>query len=174
MVSCREPSPLKGSKHSLQHHPHDAAPVNAHSFVSMGVKAKCRPHKSAAHCWHMKRQHSLCHCCPCRDPCHCDCHCHLHRCHHLRCCCRCRRHRPLPLPLPSAIAVAVAINRCRRCLYHVAVSHPCCRCPCRRPLPSLSPSAIAVAISVGHHVAVADGYCQELLPWHGENSIQTI
>ncbi len=24
MVSCQEPSPLKGSKHSLQYHPHDA------------------------------------------------------------------------------------------------------------------------------------------------------
>jgi hypothetical protein len=56
MVSCQEPSPLKGSKHSLQCHPHDAALVNALSFVSMGVEARCHPSKSTAHLCHMNRQ----------------------------------------------------------------------------------------------------------------------
>jgi hypothetical protein len=143
MLSCQEPPPLKGSKHSLQRHPHDAALVNAHSLVSMGVKARCRLCHSAAHCRHMKRQPSLCHCHPCRGCCHCNCHCHLCR------CCRCRC--PSPLPSPSAIAIAVAIDHHRRCLCRVAVSHRHCRHPCYWPLPSPSPSAIAVAISIGHH-----------------------
>ncbi len=153
MVSCQEPPPLKGSKHSLQCHPHDAALVNAHSFVSMRAEARCCPCHSAAHCQHMKKQPSLCHCCPCHDRCHCNCGHHLHlHCHCRLCqgrCCRCRR--PLLLPLPLAIAIAVTVNHCCRHLCCVAVSHCHCRRPCHRPLPSLSPSAIAVAISIGHH-----------------------
>ncbi len=149
MVSCQEPSPLKGRKHSLQCHPIDAALVNALSFVSMGVEARCHPCHSTAHRRHMKRQPCLCHRhprCGCR---HCDHHCHL------RCLCRLHHHRHCrcPLPLPSAIAVAVAIDHRRRPLCCIAVSHcHCCR-PCHQPLPSLlpSPSAIAVAISIGHH-----------------------
>jgi hypothetical protein len=43
MVSYHELSPLKGSKHSKQCHPHDAVLVNALSFVSMGVEARCCP-----------------------------------------------------------------------------------------------------------------------------------
>jgi hypothetical protein len=149
MVSCQEPSPLKGRKHSYQCHPHDTALVNALSFVSMGVEARCRPCHSAAHCPHMKRQPSLCHCCPRRGRHHCNCRCHLHcrrqLCRHCHCC------RPLPSPL--AIAIAVSVDHRRRHLCCVAVSHCRCHCcrPCRRPLPSLSPSAIAVAISIGHH-----------------------
>ncbi len=148
-MSCQEPSPLKGRKHSEQCHPHDAALVIALSFASMGVEARCRPCHSAAHCRHMKRQPSLCHRCSCRGCCHCDCHCHL------RCCCRLRHHRRCccPSPLPLAIAVAVAVNHCHHRLCCVAVSH--CRCryrhPCCRPLPSPSWSATVVAISVGHH-----------------------
>jgi hypothetical protein len=151
MVSCQEPSPLKGSKHYLQHHPHDAALVNAHSFVSMGVEARCCPCHSAAHCRHMKRRPSLHHCCPHHGCCHCNCHRHLRHCCRLHCCCHCRH--PFLLPLPSAIAVAVAVDHCRRHLCCVAVSHcrSCCRCPHHQPLPSPSPSAIAVAISIGHH-----------------------
>ncbi len=151
MVSCQEPSPLKGRKQSLQRHPHDAVLVNSHSFVSMGVKARCCPCHSAAHCRHMKRQPSLHHCHPCCGHWHCDCHCCLRRhcccwlCHHRRC-----RH-PSPLPSPLAIALAVAIDHCRCRLCHIAVNHCCCPCPCWRPLLSLSPLAIAVAISVGHH-----------------------
>ncbi len=149
MVSCQEPPPLKGSKHSLQRHPYDAALVNAHSFVSMGVEAMCHPCHIAAHQWHMKRQPPLCDCCS-----HCG-HRHCDRRRHLRCCCQLRSHRrrrrPLPLPLLSNIAIAVAINHCRRHLCRVAVSHCRCHCSCHRPLPSPSPSAIAVAISVGHH-----------------------
>ncbi len=129
MVSCQEPSPLKGSKHSLQCHPHDAALVNAHSFVSMGVEAMCCPCHSATHYRHMKRQPSLCHCCPHRGRCHCNCHCGCRLCHiaHCRCCC----YQPSPLrslstiaaavsvTLPSAIAVAVAL----------AIGHcPLCHC----------------------------------------------
>ncbi len=151
MVSCQEPSPLKESKHSLQCHPHDAALVNAHSFVSMGVEAMCCPCHSAAHCWHMKSQPSLHQCYLCCGHCHYDrrcrfrCRCHLRR----HCCRRC----PLPMPLPSAIAVAVTIDHCCRHLCCIAVSHCCCRCPCtcHRPLSSPSPSAIAVAISIGYH-----------------------
>ncbi len=151
MVSCQEPSPLKGSKHSLQHHPHDAALVNVHSFMSMGVEARCPPCHNAAHCWHMKMQSSHHHCCLCRGRCNCDCHCCLLCC--CRCQLRCRHHCPCPSPLPllSDIAIAVSVaHHCRR-LFHVAVSH--CRCcfHCHRPLLSLSPLAIAVAFSVGHH-----------------------
>jgi hypothetical protein len=115
---------MKGSKHSLQHHPHDAALVNAHSFESMGVEARC-----------------------CALPQHCILPTYeeatllfavavsitiadsvaiviaiAHHCHH--------RHQPLPLQspltiaaaisvtLPSAIAIAVAfaVNHC--CFYH--------------------------------------------------------
>jgi hypothetical protein len=149
MVSCQEPSPLKGSKHSQQCHPHEAALVNALSFVSMGVEARCCPCHSTAHCWHMKRQPFLCNGCPCHGRHHCDHRCHLH--HRCRLPCRCRCHRPSPLPLPSAIAVAVAVDHCCCHLCHVAISHCRCRCPCRWPLLSPSPLAIAVAISVGHH-----------------------
>jgi hypothetical protein len=104
----------------------------------MGVEARCRPCHSAAHRRHMKRQPSLCHCCPCHGHRHCDCRRHLH--HHCRLHrhCRCRRQ----FPLPSAI----------------------CRCGCRQPLPPLSllccrqplPSplplklAIAISVTVGH------------------------
>ncbi len=151
MVSCQEPSPLKGSKLSLQHHPHDAALVNSHSFVSMGVEARCRPCHSTVHCRHMKRQPSLCNCCPCHG------HCHCNRRRRLRCCCHlhCRRHchHPSPSPLlsPSAIAIAIAIANHRHRLCCIAISHRRCRCPHCWPLPSLSLLAIAVAISVGHH-----------------------
>jgi hypothetical protein len=142
---------LKGSKHSLQHHPHDAAMMNAHSFVSMAVEAMCHPCHSAAHCRHMKRQPSLSHCHPRRGRRHCNCRCRCRLC--LRCQLRCHCHccRPLLLSLPSAIAVAVTVNHHRRHLCCVAVSHCHRRCPCCQPLPSPSPSAITVAISVGHH-----------------------
>ncbi len=36
MVSCQEPSPLKGSKQTSQCHLHDAALVNAFSLCSWG------------------------------------------------------------------------------------------------------------------------------------------
>jgi hypothetical protein len=188
MVSCQEPSPLKGSKHSLQCHPHDAALVNALSFVFMGVEARCRPSKSAAHRRHMKRQPFFYNGRP-----HCGrCHCHHH--HHLRCHrrlhrrrpCRCRyrcyrrcrrrrrRNRPSPSPLPSAIAVAVAVNHCRCHLCHVAIIHRCCLRPCCWSLPSPSPLAIAVAIAVGHHRCHVNGHFRELLPWRGKICIRPI
>jgi hypothetical protein len=137
MVSCQEPSPLKGSKYSLQRHLHDAALVNAHSFVSMGVEARCRPCHSTAHCWHMKvppfgivvlamavaLQLPSLSLLPSLSP----------------------------LPLPSPIAFAVAIGHC----------HCSCRGPspppspprCRQPslLPSPLPSAIAVSVTISHH-----------------------
>jgi hypothetical protein len=159
MVSCQEPSPLKGRKNSLQRHPHAAALVNAHFFVSMGVEARCRPCHSAAHCRHMKRQPSHPHCCHCHGRCHFNCHHYRHCCCRRRhCCChhcRCHHRYPLPLLLPSplATAIAVAVTHCCRHLCCVAISHRRChhRHTRRWPLPSLSPSAIAVAISVGHH-----------------------
>jgi hypothetical protein len=149
MVSCQEPSPLKESKNSLQRHPHDAVQVNAHSFMSMGVKARCCPCHSAAHCRHIKRQPSLCQYCHRRGYCHCDRHRRL--CLHCHLCCRCRCHCPLPFLSRLAIAVVVTINQCRRHLCCIAISHCCCRHPCHQPLPSPSPLAIAVAISIGHH-----------------------
>ncbi len=181
MVSCQEPSPLKGSKHSLQCHPHDAALVNAQSFVSMGVEARYCPCHSAAHCRHMKRQPSLCHCCTCRGHHHCNHHCHL-RCHcqlcchrHHRCHCHCHCHcrQPLPLPSPSAIAILVAVAHCCRHLCPIAVSHRrvalaighCHHCHCWS-LQSPSLLAITVAVTVGH--------CRELLPWRSKNCIGTI
>jgi hypothetical protein len=167
MVSCQEPSPLKGRKHSLQCHPHDAALVNALSFVSMGVEARCRPCHSTAHHRHMKRQPCLCHHHPRRGRCHCN------RCRHLHCCFQLCHHRRChcPLPLLCAIAVAVAVDYRRRHLCCVAVSHRrChCRCPCCRPCrlhhcwPSQlpSPSAITITIAIGHF--------RVLLPWRGKN-----
>jgi hypothetical protein len=154
--------------------------MHALSFVSMGVKARCRPSKSTAHCLHMKRQPFLCNGCPCRGRCHCHCRCHLRcRCQ-LRCChrhhChqRCHHNCPSPLPLPSVIAIAVTVNHHRRHLCCVAISHCCRRHPCCWPLPSPSPSTIAVAIAVGHHHRHAVGHFQELLPWRGKNCIQPI
>ncbi len=117
----------------------------------MGVEAWCCPYHSTADCWHMKRQPSLYHHCPCRGRHHWDCHCNLccccQLCHH----CQCRG----PLLLLSAVAVVVPVDHCCRRLCCVAVSHRqchCCQyCPCYQPLPSLSPSAITVAISIGYH-----------------------
>jgi hypothetical protein len=143
--------------------------VNALSFVSMGVEARCCPCHSTAHCRHMKRQPCLC---PPHGCHHCNHHRHLrHRCrlcHHRHCCC------PLPLlsamllwspstiaaavsvASPSAIAVAVAIT--------LAIGH--CRLCHRQPLQLPSPFAITVTIAVGH--------LQELLPWCSKNCIQLI
>ncbi len=135
--------------------------MNAHSFVFMGGETSCCPCHSAAHCWHMKRQPSLCHCCHHRGRYHCNCRCR-HSCHR-RLCCPCHRRCPLPLPLPSAVAVAVAIAHRHWCLNRIAVSHRRCPHPPHWPLPSPLLSAIAVAISIGHQ-----------LPRHGKNCIQTV
>ncbi len=133
----------------------------------MGVEARCRPSKSAAHLHHMKKQPFLCNGCPPRGRHHCHPCCHLRWCcqlHcHCHCCRRCHRNCPLPLPLPSAIAVVdFFIHPCHH-LCCDAVSHRCCRCPCRWPLPSPSPSAIAVAIAIGHHcckpLAISESCC---------------
>ncbi len=152
--------------------------MNALSFVSMGVEARCRPSKSAAHCHHMKRQPFLYNGSPCRG------HRNSHRRHHLRCrcrihrhcCCRCSCNRPSPLPLPLAISVSIAVtvNHCRHHLCCVAVSHCCRQRPCCWPLPSLSPSAIAVAIAIGHHHCHSVGHFRELLPCCGKNCIPPI
>ncbi len=144
--------------------------------MSMGVETRRRPCHSAAHCRHMKRQPSLCHCRPCRGRCHCNRCCHLHHCCQLCCHCRCCP----PSPLPLAIVIAVAVDHCHHHLCCVAVSHrryhrPCCRRrPCCRPLLFPSPSAIAVAISLAITIAVALGHFQELLPWRSKNCIQLI
>jgi hypothetical protein len=146
----------------------------------MGVEARCCPSKSSAHLCHMKKQPFLCNGCPCRGSHHCHRRCHLHCCCQLhrrhRCYCHrhCRRNHPLPLLLPLAIAVAVAVNHCHHYLCCIAVSHCCCHRPCCWPLPSPSPSAIAVAIAVGHHHRHAVGHFQDLLPWRGNNCIQSI
>jgi hypothetical protein len=117
--------------------------------VSMGVKARCCPSKSTAHCRHMKRQPFLCN----GRPCHGCRHCHRRRRCHLRHRHRLRRNRPSPLPLPSAIAVAVAVNHCHRHLASpsavavavaLAIGH--CRLRHRRPSQLPSPSAITIAM----------------------------
>ncbi len=139
MVSCQEPSPLKGSKHSLQCHPHDVALRNALSFVSMGVEAKCCPCHCAANHRHMKRQPSLCRCQPCRGHCHCNHRCCLHCSCHLHLCL-------LPSPLPSPIAVAVAVGHCHRGCHCLSLPpSPSCF---QQPLPLLLPSPLAIAVSV--------------------------
>ncbi len=156
MVSCQEPSPLKGSKHSLQLHPHDAALVNAHSFVFMGVEARCCPCHSTAHRRHMKRQPSLHHCCPRCGHCHCNCRRRLHRRPHCQVHCRCRhrhhrRHRccrPLPSRLPLPIAATVSVASPSAIDITLAVGH--CRLHHHRPLQLPSPSAITVAVAIGH------------------------
>jgi hypothetical protein len=79
---------------------------------------------------------------------------------HCHCCRPLLLQSPLPITasvsfvLSSAIAVAVAL----------AVGH--CRLHHRWQLRLSSPLSITVAVAVAH--------CQELLPWHGKNSIQTI
>ncbi len=156
--------------------------VNALSFASLGVEARCRPSKSTAHLHHIKRQPFLCNGCPCHG--HHHCHCRHHLCRHCqlhcRCFCRCRRHccccrnPPSPSPLPSAIAVVVSINQCRHHLCRVAISHHCCQCPCHRPLLSPAPSAIAVAIAVTHHHCHAVGHFREFLPWRSKNCVRPI
>jgi hypothetical protein len=161
MVSCQEPSPLKGSKQSLQRHPHDAALVNAHSFVSMGVEARCRPCHSTAHCRNMKRQPpfvivalamavafaiavaisvSVAH-------------------HH--CCC----HQPLPLQLPSPIGVTVFVLLLLPSAIAIAVTLAVGHCRLRH-CPQLQLSSLS-----GITVAVAIGHCQELLPRCGKKCI---
>jgi hypothetical protein len=128
MVSCQEPSPLKGANTLSSVTPM----THALSFVSMGVEARCRPSKSTAHCRHMEMQPFLCNGCPRHG----------------------RHHCPSPSLLSLAIAIAVAVNHRHRHPCCVAVSHCCHRCPCRWPLPSchrrpsqlLSPSAITVAM----------------------------
>jgi hypothetical protein len=172
MVSCQEPSPLKGRKHSQQCHPHDAALVNALSFVSMGVEARCCPCHSTAYCRHMKRQPCLCHHHPCHGLCHCNCprhlnrHCRLH--HHRHFCC--------PSPLPLAIAVVVAVDHRRRPLCFVTISHGHRRRhrPCHRPLPSPSPLSLQLPSLLAITVTIAVSHFQELLPWHGKNCIRPI
>ncbi len=138
MVSCQEPSPLKGSKHSKQCQHHDTALVNALSFVSMGVEARCCPCHSAAHLRHMKRQSFLCHCHPCHGCCHCNFHRHL--CHHCGLSCHCHCHHPLPLPL------VICHCGCHRPLPLLSLLR------CRQPSPLLLPllSAIALSVTIGH------------------------
>ena len=175
MVSCQRSSSLKGSKHPLQHHPHGAALVDAHSFVSMGVEARYRPCHSPAHCRHMKRQPSHCHCCPRCGRCYCNRRRHLSHCcrlcHNRRCC------RPLPLPL--AIAIAVAIDHRHRRLCCIAISHCRCHCRCCRysifvtvghrschlswPSPSPLPSAISKSCCLGAARIVFDQLKQRML-----------
>jgi hypothetical protein len=142
--------------------------------MSMGVEARCRPSKSAAHCRHMKRQPFL-HGRPCRGRLHFHCRCHLRLQLHCRRRCRHCHHRNCPSPLPLLWAIAeVAVNHPRCSLCRLAISHRCCHRPCRQTLPSPSLLAIAVAIAVGHHCRHAVGHFQELLPWRGKNCIQPI
>jgi hypothetical protein len=158
MVSCQKSYPLKGSKHFLQCHPHDAALVNAHFFVSMGVEARCCPCHRPAHFRHIKRQPSLHNCCPCHGRCHCNrrCPCRLRLRLRLCLCCRCRlRHccrcpSPLLPLLPSSIVIAVAVSHC--CCGHHPPLPPPSLLHCRQPLLSPSPllSAIAVSVTIGH------------------------
>ncbi len=158
MVRCQEPSPLKGSKHSLQHHPHDAVLVNAHSFVFMWVEARCRPCHSTAHCRHMKRQPSLCHCWPCRGRHYYNCRPRLcrHLCCHCRCCCCCNcfhcPRQPLLLRSPSTIAadISVALPSAIAVAIATALAIRHCRLHHHQPWQLPYPLSITVAIAVGH------------------------
>ncbi len=145
MVSCQEPSSLKGSKHSPQCHPHDARTfvcVHGGGGKVSPVQKHCTlpPHEEAIlpswspSPWPSPLPSPSPSPTPTPSPCRCGCH-------HRHC-----RNRPLPSSLPWAIAV-VAVNHCHRHLCCVAVSHCCRRRPCRRTLPSPSLSAIAVAIA---------------------------
>jgi hypothetical protein len=157
----------------LQRHPHDAALVNAHSFVSMGVEAMCCPCHSATHCQHMKRQPSLCHCHPCHDHRHCNCRSHL-RCLHdsvavtvTHCRCRCRHRRPLLLWLPSTIAAAVSVVLPSDIAVVVAIAvvlavgHFHLRQ--HRPLQLPSPLAITIACCLGATRIVFKPFKQRML-----------
>ncbi len=122
MVSSKDPSPSKWSKHSLQWHPHGAALANAHSFVSWGGRQGVAP-ATALHIagtWRGNPPLMMSlgwqrHCprCPCH--CHCNCLCRLH--HHHHCCHHCRRRQPLLPLLPSAIAVTVVVSHRRHRLH---------------------------------------------------------
>ncbi len=80
------------------------------------------------------------------------------------CCCPCHRPLLLRLPLPITATVSVALLSAIAVAVALAVSHSrfCHHWPLQ--LPSLSAITIAVAVA----------NCQELLPWLGKNSIQTI
>ncbi len=142
MVSCQEPSPLKGSKHSSQCHPHDAALVNELSLCPWGWRQgvarpkRCTlpPHEEATlpswlpSPWPSPLQLPLpsLTLTPLPSP------------------------SPSLLPLQSPIAVATAVGHC--CSHREPLPPPsllrCCQ-PSLLPLPL--PSDIAVSIIVGHH-----------------------
>jgi hypothetical protein len=175
MVSCQEPSPLKGSKHSLQCHPHDAC-----TFVCVhGGGARCCPLKSTAHHHHIKRQPFL----------------------WLPLPWLLQMPSPLPSPPPSPTSSLLPspslspLQSQSPIANAIVVSH--CHCGCRQPLllpsllrcrqPSLLPlplpSAIAVSVTVSHcschcrwpsPLPCRQLFLRELLPWHGKNCIQPI
>jgi hypothetical protein len=170
IVSCQEPSSFKGSKHSLQCHPHDAVLGNAHSFVSMCREARRRPCHSAAHCWQPLPLHSPL---PSQSPSpslwpspsqlplpspiaiavtigHCPCRRHRHRHYHHH-----HRHRrTLPLLLPPPLFITAAISVSIAITIAVTVGH--CRCH-----PLNLQSAISVSVAVGHR----DHHCHWPSPW---------
>ncbi len=127
----------------------------------MGVEARCRPSKSAAHCRHMKRQPFLCNGCPCHGHRHlCPC-CQLHRrCHPHR---RCKRHCrwcccwPLPLQLPSTIAIAAAISVALPSAITVAIALAVSHCRLRHRRPSQLPLPLAITIAMP--LAISESCC---------------
>jgi hypothetical protein len=80
----------------------------------------------------------------------------------------CRHHCrwPLLLQLPSPITTAVSFALPSAIAVAAALTVGHCHLHHHWQLQSLSPLAITVAIAVAH--------CQEVLPWRGENCIQTI
>jgi hypothetical protein len=150
MVSCQEPSPLKGSKHSQQCHPYDAAgectflcvhggggkvsplpqccTLPAHEEATLPLSLLPSP-------WRFPLQPSLTSLLPMPTS----------------------LPSPLPSPSPSLLPIAVSHCRCgcRRPLPLPSLSRCCqprrCCCTFHWPLPSPSSSAIAVIISAGHH-----------------------
>ncbi len=139
MVSCQEPSPLKGSKHSSQCHPHDAVLVNEFPYVHGGgrkvspVQKHCTfpPHKEATLPswlplpWPSPLPSPSPSLTPTPSP------------------------SPSPLPSQSPIAVAAAMGHC--CGHCEPLSPPSlsrCHQPSLLPLPLLLD--IAVSIIVGH------------------------
>jgi hypothetical protein len=80
------------------------------------------------------------------------------------CCCRCRW--PLLSQLPSPITAAVSFELLPAIAVAIALAVGHCRLCHHWQLQLPWPLAITVAVAVGHF--------QELLPWHGKNSVQTL
>jgi hypothetical protein len=74
----------------------------------------------------------------------------------------------LPLQLPSTIATTLSVALPSAIAVAIAVALPIGHCRLRHRWPLQLPSWLAITVTI------AISHFQELLPWHGENRIQTI